>query len=223
MREKNEVVTLDMLERELATKPLNVREAEAEEANMFLVTYKNKSDVISSEWGKTLSGSLMNRVSRYFNQLSQEERDVSSLLVNLDNTYEEFKAYLLGKVKGKQKEDYNSAFRDADFKNDTINLLVLQAFHHKQDRQRQGYSLFFSKEVQKLHSLATAIRNDRQLMHEASARIAKTTLTLANGSKEALSDAQAEQVEAMIQSTMGNLLDDQLHRIAEHKVIEIEG
>jgi len=173
----------------------NVLEKERfeEEANLYLMTTLNKSDVFQSTLGKKYARKLMSRVNNFYKSIEETEKDTAFLLINNDSTFEQFEEYLLTRVKGKEKQGYEQAFMDRGFVNDVKNLIRIKSYEHKQQRNMEGRVSFFSPEAQRQNSILAIMKANRSFAHEANSRVGKVYLTLTDGTQGTLNPCQLEQ------------------------------
>lgn len=182
-----------------------MKERFEEEANICLLAKLNKTDIAQSEYKDDYSRKLLSRINWFYKSIEDENKDVNFLLINNNDTLESFKEYLLGKVKGEEKEEYELMFKEQSFINDVKNLLKLKSFEHKQQRELEGISAFFSARAKRESSLLMARKEGRSRMHESVQRSIKTYHNLASG-REKLSPEQMEQFLEVILKEMDNVL-----------------
>lgn len=211
---KNKVIEFKDIKQQLEAQTASKRERDEEEANMILISKLNKSDVLTSKYKDQWARKLMSRVNNYYKSIEEEVKDTTLLLVNIDDTFDKFKGYLLERVKGKERQEYEEMFLDRDFQNDVKNLLRLKSYEHKQQRELEGTVGFISPRAKCASSIAMVMKNNRSKLHESMARVGKVYLTLADGTKEALTKEQINQIipimtepiEELLLSQMGNIL-----------------
>lgn len=188
------------------------KEEHEEKAHMWIVANKNKSDVCLSEKGKKFSRKLMSRINNFYKSIEKAELNDKFLMSNTKQVVEHFKAYLLERVKGKEKEEYELAFRSNDFERDVFNLIRQKIYEHKQELELAGELGFLSAEAKCLSSMMLVVKSIRQSSHESTGRIAKVTLTMLDGSKEKLTDEQLKQITPMIEQSCDEILAKEMNR-----------
>lgn len=197
------------------------REQYEEEAHMILISKLNKSDIIQNEKAKVLSRKLMSRVNNFYKSIEENEKDTKFLMINNDTTLEDFKEYLLSKTKLTEREEYETAFRDQKFVNDIKNLLRLKSYEHKQDRELQGNVSFFSARAKCASSIAMVIKSNRTKLHESMARAGKVYLTMADGTQQALTNEQLQQIMPAMTAPIEKLMMEQMGDILSIEFMQL--
>lgn len=210
---KNRVVPFQNIVEQMNMQNDLVKEQFEEESHMILISKLNKSDIFMSKYKDEYARKLMSRVNNYYKSIEDEVKDTTLMLINIDDTLDKFKGYLLERVKGQEKQDYEEMFHDLSFVNDVKNLLRLKSYEHKQQRELEGLIGFVSSKAKCASSIAMVMKNNRAKLHESMARVGKVYLTLADGTKQTLTSQQLNQIIPIMTEPIEDLILEQMNNI----------
>ncbi len=161
------------------------KEANEESSHLHLIAMTDKEIPLTEE-AQSDSKSITRQISEYYKTLSGEEKDVSMTFICIDNTFNDFKEYLLGKYSGKKKLEWEVRLNNVDYANDVKRLFKTRIYRHKVDSVKSGKSSFCSPTAHNQCQLYELLKRTRASIHEAVNRQEK--IAVSNGMHSPLNE-----------------------------------
>jgi len=147
-------------------------EKNLEEHYLFVLALTDK-DVCLSDLGKDESRSITSQINNWKKEMADQEQNSNFLFISLENSYEKFKKYVLGKYSGKKADKWKLKFDNEGFVTDVKRLLITRIYRHKYELAMNGKGGFFSGQAHNQMQLIETYKHVRSLAHEAANRTVK--------------------------------------------------
>lgn len=168
------------------------KEKEAELSNLKMLELRKK-DLITSPLGKVWESKAKGRTKRFFNDMSEDDKQKHSFLMNVSETIGQFKEYWLESVKGKERAELEEAFADDGFLTDIRNLLVYDIYEEKWNLSLRGKVGFVSGEAQGQYSYTAVMKFNEKNFYKAVGVGKKQYIHLTEHENRVLNESQQRQ------------------------------
>lgn len=137
-----------------------IKEKECEVANMHVITM-NLKDIPTTELGKKQAGSIGRQLELWLKTLTPEGQDDLLFMVNLEDSIERFREYVIDKQKKKDKKEWEEKFHNTSYIEAVKGILTNKIYSHKAKR-----GLFFSGLANNKYQEIQLNKNNRGFAHE---------------------------------------------------------
>ena len=127
----------EQLQREKENQSLLEKEQQMEQANIYLMTV-NQKDLPVTEDGKADCKSIGIHLTKYYNALSDKDKNINFCFVCMDDTLKDFINYYIDK-KSKNNNDkvqLENKLQDEDYITDIKRIMALKIYQHKYDKKQ---------------------------------------------------------------------------------------
>ncbi|MCK8824699.1 hypothetical protein [Fuchsiella alkaliacetigena] len=147
-------------------------EKNLEEHYLFVLALTDKS-ICLSEIGKENSRSITAQIRIWKESLSAKERNTKFLFIKVEDSFNEFKDYVLNKYSGSKKDAWEAKFSNPQFVKDAKRLFISRVYRHKYQLAINGKGGFFSGLAHNQMQLIETKKHIRGLSHEAANKAIK--------------------------------------------------